>query len=151
MLYERSQLETQKEEDELKKRALKRYKMNAIIINVVFAFAFITVAVLAFFEETSLFAFILCCFFSCLWTFVYNKFAHSKLLKESKKYAYVGIGIAIAIAGVTLLTLFKLPPEEVLVQFTEEGSSLRTFFPFIIGVKCVCDCGAALGLGFFFL
>lgn len=150
MLYERSQLETQKEEDELKKRALKRYKINAIIINVVFACAFIAVAVMAFFEETSLFAFILCCFFSCLWTFIYNKFAHSKLIKESKKYAYVGIGIAIAIAGVTLLTLFKLPPEEVLVQFTE-GTSLKDVFPWAIGVKCVCDCGAALGLGFFFL
>ena len=77
MLYERSQLETQKEEDELKKRALRRYKINAIIINVVFACAFIAVAVMAFFEETSLFAFILCCFFSCLWSNSFGAFQAS--------------------------------------------------------------------------
>ncbi|MDE5729431.1 MAG: hypothetical protein K2I20_04580, partial [Clostridia bacterium] len=126
------------------------YKIVAIIINAVFACLFIACAVLAFFGETSVFAFLLCCIFSLVWTFVYNKFAHAHLLKQTKKYAYVYIAIAITIAAVTLLTLFKLPPEIVFVQFTE-GTSLRDVFPWVIGVKCVCDCGVALGLGFFFL
>ena len=149
MLDEESQAQTQREEDELKKLSLKRYKIGAIIINAVFAALFGTVAVLAFFEVTSFFAFLFCCIFSCLWTFIYDRFAHSKLRKESKKYVYVYIAIALAVCGVTLLTLFMLPEDVIFVQLTEY-STLRDFLPWVIAVKCVCDCGVALGHGFVF-
>ena len=44
MLSEESQAQTQKEEDELNKLAVKRNKIIAIVINVVFAVLFCTVA-----------------------------------------------------------------------------------------------------------
>jgi len=149
MLYESGQIETQKEEDELRLLLLKRYKIIAIVINVVFACLFCAVAVMAFFEETSYAAFIVCCILSCLWTVVYNKFAHSKLSKYGKKYAYVYIVIAILICAVTILTCVKLPEDVIFVQITD-GTTLRDFMPWIIGFKCICDCGVALGLGFIF-
>ncbi len=149
MLYESGQIETQKEEDELRLLLLKRYKIIAIVINVVFACLFCAVAVMAFFEATSYAAFIACCILSCLWTVVYNKFAHKKLSKYGKKYAYVYIVIAILICAVTILTCVKLPEDVIFVQLTD-GTSLRDFMPWIIGFKCICDCGVALGLGFIF-
>ncbi len=149
MLNEESQAQTQREEDELNKLAVKRNKIIAIVINVVFAVLFCTVAVLAFFNETSVPAFITCCVLSCLWTFVYNKFAHSKLLKESKKYAYIYIVLAILVCAVTLFTHYKLPEEVIFVRFTE-GTTLKDILPWVIAVKGVCDCGVGLGLGFVF-
>lgn len=127
---------------EFEKHQKKRLIIRAIIINGVTAALLCLYFVLAFFEDSSLTAFMLCCGTSLLWTLIYNVFAHKKLMRQGKKFSVIYLIIAVAVCGVTLLTLFKLPEYELNFNVTE-GTTFKDMAPWLIVFKLICDGGFA--------